>query len=534
MASPDLKAIEQQDDDFESLFEQTSQGKRRRVEPGERVRGKVVFLGEKTATLDLGGGLEALYDLAGSVGPDGKSSIHAGDTVEGFVLRVKNRVIEVTRAIGRGMVNTALLEEAVASGVPIEGTVESVNKGGYVVDVSGTPGFCPMGQMDTRRIEDPATLIGQKFKFRVTEMRAGGREVVLSRRAMMEEEAAHRATETKKRLEVGARFTGTVTNIRDFGAFVDIGGIEGLVPASELAYGRVKVEDMVALGQQVEVEVVRLERDVAGKRGLTDKITLSMRALAQDPFEALAPYLASGTAVRGTVTRVEPFGAFVELVPGVEGLIHVSAFGRRITAPRDVVQAGQDVTVRVDSVDLMSRRISLGYLDPADLDKTVERSDAPAELQAKVRWLGRVRAPEPVEMSPEREAAAPAVPRAPKAPPPPPIIGSVHEVTVDRIEPFGVFVNWGHGRGLVPVGDLGLPYGADLRRAQPVGSSFKAVVLEVRPDGKIRLSKTAAQAAEERADAESFLSEQRSKQAQKGPVGSLGELLLQKLNQPRK
>ena len=277
-------------DEFEQLFEDSAQTPRRRVAPGEKVRGRIVFLGEKTATLDLGGGLEGLLDLGGMPrAADGKATVKQGDTVDGFVLRIKGRVIEIGKSIGKGQVNTQLLEEAQASGVPISGTVTGVNKGGYIVDVSGTPGFCPLGQMDSRRIEDPSTLIGQKYKFRVTEVRSGGREVTLSRRAVLDEEQAAKAFATRQKLEIGARFAGTVTNIREFGAFVDIGGIEGLVPASELAYGRVKVEDVVSVGQAVEVEVVRLERDVPAsasqmaknnRRGLTDKITLSMRALA--------------------------------------------------------------------------------------------------------------------------------------------------------------------------------------------------------------------------------------------------------------
>ena len=512
-------------EDFEDLFEHMQGKPQRFIEPGQPIRGTVLHVGEGSAVLDLGGRLEGLMDLAGLIGPDGKPTIRVGDRVDGFALRVRNRIVEVGRTIGKGMVSKHMIEEARETGVPVEGVVTGVNKGGYEVDISGTAAFCPLGQMDVRRIEDTATMIGQKLAFRVTEIR-GGKDVVLSRKALLEQEAARKSQETRKRLEVGARFEGVVTAVRDFGAFVDIGGIEGLVPASELAYGRVRVQDVVQPGQEVEVEVIRIE---AGKDGAKERIGLSMRALAQDPFEALAPHLAVGTVIRGIVTRVEMFGAFVELLPGVEGLIHVSAFGKRIGRPSDVVQPSQDIAVRVDGVDAQARRISLAFLDPSDLQSKLAPAVSGEAAPRGARILGIFVAPEaPAPVSAEREAAAPSVPRTIL---PPPSVGAAQDVTVDRVESYGVFVRWEGGRGLVPGGDLGLPFGTDLRRAMPIGTTFRAVVVEVRPDGKVRLSKTAAQDADERAEAANWQATQVQAKPQ-GPMGSFGELLMKKLKDP--
>src|SRR5690606_6749543 len=167
---------------------------------------------------------------------------------------------------------------------------------------------------------------------------------------------------TRERLEVGARFRGTVTNVRDFGAFVDIGGLEGLVPAGELAWGRQRPADVVHPGQEVEVEVVRVE---VGKDG-RERISLSMRAVSEDPFDATVDQIPEGTIVQGRVVRLQPFGAFVEIVPGVEGLLHVSAFGRRVGHPSEVVAVGEEIAVSVDAIDREARRIALSFVSPEE------------------------------------------------------------------------------------------------------------------------------------------------------------------------
>ncbi len=522
------------DEDFEALLQESAGKTRRHISPGERVSGRVVYVGEKHATVDLGGGVEGLLDLAGTAGKDGKTSLKVGDTVNAFCLRYRDRVIELTASIGRGMANEAILREAAESGVPVDGTITGVNKGGYTVDVSGTEGFCPLGQMDVRRIEDPATLIGQRFKFRVTEFR--GRDIVVSRRALLEAEQANRAINTRKLIQLGARLPGVVTNVRDFGAFVDLGGIEGMVPASELAWGRKRPQDVVEVGQQVEVEIIRIENGLDQKGRVVEKIGLSMRAIAKDPFEALVPYLTPGTILHGFVTRVEAFGAFVELIPGVEGLVHVSAFGKRISRPADIVAPNQEIAVLVQQVDPQVRRVSLAYIDETRLEEVLDPTAPAVPYQGPARILGKAKPKEQPAVSPDAQHAdamnlAPSVPRMVR-----PAInpGDIHEVTVEKVEAFGVFVGWEGGRGLVPNVELGIPHGTDARRSHPPGTRFRAVVQEVRSDGKVRLSKVGAQAAEERATASDFLAQQNLQlKRPKGGMGSLGEMLMEQLGKKK-
>jgi small subunit ribosomal protein S1 len=510
-------------DEFAELFESSAVGPRHRLRPGDKVRGRVTFIGEKTATLQLDDGQEGLLDLAGLRTREGQLTLRVGDMTDAFVLRIRDRVVELAKAIAKSSVNLDVLVEAAQSGVPIDGTVTATNKGGYTVDVGGgAQAFCPHALIDLRRVDDPATMVGQKLRFKVLEVR-DGKDVLVSRRAFLEEDQQRRAEETRQQVVVGARLRGTVVNVRDFGAFIDLGGIEGLVPASELAYGKVKVQDVVQVGEQVEVEVMRVEPSVDNRGRPSLRISLSMRALAPDPFEQVLPTLQPSVVLHGTVRRVEAFGAFVELVPGVEGLIHVSAFGRRVARPADVVQPLQKVTVRVLAVDAAQRRVSLAWVAPDQIDKILDRAAAPVASVGGLQVVGTALLLEDRGMT-EGLQNAPSNARAEKARVP--AIGEVVEVTVDKHESFGVFVTWGEapalGRGLVPVSELGIT--GDPRRTLPLGTTFAAVVLDARPDGRVRLSRTAAQHAREQAEAQAWLSTQTS--APRGAaMGSLGELL---------
>jgi small subunit ribosomal protein S1 len=506
------------DDDFGALLEESLRKERRLPSVGEKVRATVIQVGRESLILDLGDGQDGLMDLGELGSPDDRPEVREGDVLEAYVLRVRDRLAELGLTLARAHTGRFQLEEALQSGLPVQGVVSEVNKGGYVVEIGSTRCFCPLGAMDTRFIEDTAAFVGQKLEFRVTEMR-GKRDVVLSRRALLEEERTRSAAATRERLEVGARFTGTVTNVRDFGAFVDIGGLEGLVPVSEIGYGRVRAQDVVAAGQVVDVAVLRLEEGPDGK----ERITLSMKALAADPFDETASRLEVGTVVAGTITRLQPFGAFVLLAPGVEGLLHVSAFGRRVAHPGDVVKPGDEIAVRVDGLDPETRRISLRFVDQAEL-----LSDAPPADASGLRVLQK--AP-PVAPTPRPTPASMGVGAATTDDVPAPTVPAPHatrvgdspEVTVDRVERYGVFVSWPAGHGLVPGRELGVPRDTDLRRHFPVGTTFRASVIEIRDDGKVTLSKTVGERADERADAEAY--RQRS-QVSSGPgLGTLGDLL---------
>ena len=205
---------------------------------------------------------------------------------------------------------------AAASGMPVEGKVAAVIKGGYEVAVAGLRAFCPFSQMDVRRVDAPEVYVGRVLEFRISRYAEQGRNIVLSRRALLEEQGAKAAEETRKKIVVGALLPGTVASLADFGAFVDLGGVQGLVPVSEISHSRVgRPADRLHLGQAVTVKVLKVD-DAKGK------ITLSLKALEGDPWAAVPGQLRERQIVRGRAARMTDFGVFVELLPGVDGLLH--------------------------------------------------------------------------------------------------------------------------------------------------------------------------------------------------------------------
>jgi len=393
---------------FEDLLAGSQGAPRRRFQVGEKVAGKIIQLGHDVAFLELGSGVaEGMIEIVELQDAEGKVAARVGDIVDGVVVQASERGVLVSKGRGRDAAGAGreLLAQAAQTGLPVEGLVKAANKGGLEVEVHGQRAFCPMSQIDQRFVGDPAAFVGQRLRFKV--QRADGRDAVLSRRALLEEERAEKARRTREGLSEGAVLEGTVTSVQDYGAFVDLGGLEGLVHVSELSWDRVsRPQDLLKAGDQVKVQVLRIEQDP--KKG--ERIALSVRSLAPRP--------------------------------------------------------------------------------------EAEKAEGPS-------------------------AAA-------KAPPPPPRPGDVVLGSVDRIEPFGLFVRFAGGRGLVPAAETGTPRGADLRKAFKVGDELKCLVLEIDERGRIRLSKTQGEAAEERAEAREWMRAAPRGQGGKG-FGTLGDLLRDKL-----
>jgi small subunit ribosomal protein S1 len=357
------------EEDFATLFadSEAAEKRRPRVRTGDLARGRVVAVGAQSAFVAIGAKAEAVIELAEFRDPEtGEVRLAVGDQIEATVTDDGSRSgsIVLKRTLGRGGHVPGELEQALEHGIAVEGVVTGQNKGGFDVQVSGQRAFCPAGQIDLRR-NDSAQYVGQRFRFRVTRIEAGGRNIVVSRRQLLEDEAAAKAAETWQRLQLGAVVSGTVTSLRDFGAFVDIGGVDGLIHVSELGYRRAgHPSEVLEVGQVVEAQVVKLEGDPESGRG---RVGLSLRALAPDPWQNAAERFPPGATVRGTVRRLEAFGAFVEIEPGLEGLVHVSrlALDRRVSHPRQVVAAGDEVDVTVVSIDPEKRRIALSMVESA-------------------------------------------------------------------------------------------------------------------------------------------------------------------------
>lgn len=329
---------------------------------GAKIKGRIVKIGEEAAFVDFGGREEAALDLQEIRDPDGKLTRKVGDEVRGAVTQIEGGIKMSLRAARSLPKNLPLLIQAASDGTPVEGKITSVNKGGLVVHVMGVRGFCPFSQVDRHYVEDPTTFVGRKLTFRVASADDKGRNVVLSRRALLEEDAKAKADEIRKSIAVDQVLKGTVARIRPFGAFVDLGGIDGLLHVSEISHTRIHDPSAVLkLGQEIEVKV----RSVENLGTKDERIGLSMKQLKSDPWEEVANRLQVGARVPAKVVRIAPFGAFLELAPGVDGLAHVSTLAEgHVDDPSDVVSVGQAVEPWVVSVDAGSRRISLSLREP--------------------------------------------------------------------------------------------------------------------------------------------------------------------------
>jgi len=381
-------------EDFEALlgqFERQHGAKASRPSKvGDRVHGTVTSIGREHVYVDLGSKTDAIVDIQDVTDANGKLTLCVGDPVDMAVSAIDadSGTVFLGATHGRRVHGAAGLEEAFERDLPLEGQVTGVRKGGIEVTIGGVRAFCPASQVSLHFVEDLSTYIGQRLSFRITKY-VGGRfpDLVLSRRELLEEERKAKVAELRARLVPGAVLPGTVTSLQSYGAFVDLGGVEGMVHISELAFERVRhPSDLLSVGQQVEVAVLRVEQTDNPKR--PEKIALSLRALAQNPWTDADRQFPVGTRVKGRVSRVQPFGAFVELAPGLEGMVHISELGagRRVTHPNEVLNAGDEVEATVLTVDLDKRRIGLS-LDPAH-QGAAEAGPQPADYAKPSQSMG--------------------------------------------------------------------------------------------------------------------------------------------------
>src|SRR5262245_52864087 len=273
-----------QDEDFASMLAEFESSKpradKKRPRVGDVVQGVVISIGKDAVFVDAGGKAEGVLERSQVSDADGKLLVGVGDKLEARVVDDAGGVLTLRVKLGgRGPEARAELQQAQELGIPVEGVVQEVIKGGVSVDVAGVRGFCPASQIDARFVEDLSTYVGKRLTFRITRYEA--RNLVLSRRALVEEEKEKLAAETRKKLEPGAVLRGKVVGFKPFGAFIDLGGVEGMLHVSELGYTRVeRPEDALSLGQELDVAVLKVEPAARGDKG--ERISLSLKALATD------------------------------------------------------------------------------------------------------------------------------------------------------------------------------------------------------------------------------------------------------------
>ena len=347
------------EESFADMFEK-SYVQRDRLEPGQMVETAIVKISGDWIFLDLGGKGEGYLERKEMLDDAGNLTVKEGDRIHAYFMSSENNEMHFTTKIGSGPGKQNQLEDAWKNGIPVDGTIAKEIKGGFEVKIGGTVrAFCPFSQMGIRRDENQADYIGRSLSFTIAEYGEGGRNIVLSRRAILDQEKREKKQALKETLKEGAKVRGKVTSIQKFGAFVDIGGVEGLLPVSEIAWTRTeKVGDLLSVGQEVEVIIKKLDWD-------SDRYSFSLKDALPDPWDLVEGAFPVGSYHTGTISRITAFGAFVTLKEGVDGLIHISKMGagRRINHPREVVKDGQSVEVQVEAVDRAQRRISLALAE---------------------------------------------------------------------------------------------------------------------------------------------------------------------------
>lgn len=329
------------------------------VNTGEKVSGVIVKVENENSFVDYGGRGEAVIRTSELKDPKGELLFKVGDPLEAFVVATGDE-IQISRGLSRPDAHADVLYQAFKAGMPVEGRIDAVNKWGLGVTIEGdVRGFCPISQLDTKYVENAEEYRGQKLAFKIIEFRHQGRDIVVSRRALLEAEQDKAAGSVRNQLVKGAQFAGKVTRLESFGAFVDLGaGIEGLVHVSEISHQRVgHPQDVLKSGQEIKVQVLRT-KDLGKRR--KERISLSIKAMEKDPWQEIKSQFPVGTVVEGKVDGLEDFGAFVELAEGVRGLVHVSEIAeRRIGHPREVLSLEDQVKVVVLDVDVRRQRLRL-------------------------------------------------------------------------------------------------------------------------------------------------------------------------------
>jgi len=466
------------EESFEKLLEK-SLNSTERLKPGQKISAEIVGITAESVYIDLGGKTEGIIDIDEFRKDDGTLSVSVGDTIEAFFVSVSDGIRKFTTQIkGYSPQSINAIRSAHEAGLSVTGDVKKELKGGFEVLVGGVRCFCPYSQIDIKPSE-ASNYIGKSFPFRVIEFKEGGKNIVLSRRVILEEERQAKIQALKETLKETDIVSGVVKSILDFGVFIDLGGIDAMVPLSELSWERdKKPSDIVSIGETIKAKVISADWE-------RNRLTLSLKALTPDPWERASEKYPEGSKVKGVIVKLEPFGAFVNIEPGIDGLIHISNLGtgRKILHPKEVVQSGQLVEAYVISIEPKARKLSLS------LKPKIKKQEIPL---------------------PEE--------------------GEVFEAEVEKVMPFGVFVKLPSGlSALVPNSEMGTNKKADHQSMFPEGSKMKVIIIEVdRKKGKVSASRKAFIEKTEKEEFNKYLSS--TERAEGKGWGILGEKLKERLN----
>jgi small subunit ribosomal protein S1 len=348
---------------FADLLESHSDRMNEDIQVGDKVKGEIISIARETVFVDTGTKVDGFVDKDELLNEDGELPYTEGDILELYVVSRNESELRLSRALS-GIGGIAVLEDAFEKQVPVEGKVKDQIKGGFHVTIMQRRAFCPISQMDLKFIENLEDYVGKTYQFLITEIEEDGKNIVISRRELLSREQEKARQKFLEDVAVGSDLQGRVTKLMDFGAFVELfPGLEGMAHISELSWSRVeKPHEVLNVGDVVPVKVINIEQ---GERPNHMKIALSIKQVTGDPWESVHEHFHEGDRITGRVTRCKDFGAFVEIAPGVEGLVHISelSYTMRVLKPEDIVKVSETVPVIVKEIDAARRRISLSIRD---------------------------------------------------------------------------------------------------------------------------------------------------------------------------
>ena len=470
--------MEREEQSFAELLAQSEKIADKRLSPGDIVSGVVIKISKDVVFVDLGGKSEGFADLAEFQDEEGQINIKEGDKVELRVASLKGGIYLSRGLKVHGAQAWELLRDAQQNQIPVEGRVAALIKGGFEVEISGLRAFCPLSQIDLKYCEKPEEHIGARYKFRILEIKRKGKNILVSRRSLLQEEQEKKAQEIISRLQPDVELEGKITKLTNFGAFVDLGGVEGMVHLSEITHARIKdPAEVLQLGQVVKVKVLKIEKDKNGQ----PKISLSLKALEPEIWEKGLNFK-EGDVITGKVSRLTDFGAFVELAPGLEGLIHISEISyQKIPHPSRLLKEGDQVDVLVLKIDEEKRRISLSLRDAAFRGHSKDKEEVRLE------------------------------------------IGQILTGIIEDSKRYGLFVRLPQlGReikGFLPWEEVLESERSEAKKNFPPGKEIKVEIKEIDHQGKILLSQKSLQEKETREEYQKFLSPDKP-----GSLGTLADI----------
>jgi small subunit ribosomal protein S1 len=358
-----------QSDELAKMYERSFSGFST-FKPGQAVETEVVSISKDSIFLQMGGKSEGILERDELCDEEGNLSVKAGDRIRVFFLKAENGELRFTTKIRGNEAGAEMLEQAYLQKIPVEGLVEREIKGGYDIKFGEHRAFCPYSKMGEKRSDNPGEYVGKRLPFKIQEYKEGGRSILVSNRVIHEEARLKKLEELKKTFREGMVITGAIKSIRPFGAFVDLDGIQALLPVSEISLTRVEdIQAVLSVGQEIRASILQID-------WRSERISLSMKSLLADPWETATAKYPEGSKHTGKIVRLADFGAFVSLEPGVDGLVHsseISKAGSYGARGELNLKLGQALSVEVLGVDQVNRRISLKPSTTVEEDETASK-----------------------------------------------------------------------------------------------------------------------------------------------------------------